>query len=296
VGLFKWFGGKSRQLKEAPLPKVDIKKRFDLVARMGQGSMSKVWRARDRSLGRTVCLKILDKTKTAKFEDRFRGLSKPREGAISVALRHKNIVQSFEFGQSLEGEPFVVMELVDGVGLNFLVETRSDRLKGNRTNFLTQLADALEYMHKIGFVHRDVCPRNVMVTNENVVKLIDFGLTIPNTMEFGRPGNRTGTSSYLAPEVIRRTATDHRVDLFALGVTAFELYTYGMPWESKTNESLQLLLSKMHNAGRDPRELRPDLDEATYKFLMRAIEREPSRRFQSAGEFRDALHSLPRKE
>src|SRR5262249_35039428 len=154
---------------------------------------SKVWRARDKSLGRTVCLKVLDKEKTAKFEARFLGSKKPSEGAVCMLLRHKNIVQTFEYGLSTQGEPFLVMELIEGQGLNLLVETRSRQLAGNRVNYLRQICDGLEHVHSQGFLHRDICPRNVMVTHEGVVKLIDFGLAIPNRPEFLKPGNRTGT-------------------------------------------------------------------------------------------------------
>ncbi len=208
---------------KSKLPIINVEKRFDLLGRTGQGSMSKVWRARDRQLGRIVCLKLLDKEKTAKFEARFPGLKKPREGVICMALRHKNIVQTFEHGLTTAGEQYLVMELIDGMGLNFLIETKSDKLDGQRIAILTQLADAIGYLHKSGYLHRDICPRNVMVTTQGVVKLIDFGLTIPYRPEFCKPGNRTGTPDYLAPEVIKRTSTDHRVDLFALGVTAYEL-------------------------------------------------------------------------
>lgn len=287
MGLFSWFKAKPK----SNLPIVDVDKRFEKLNRTGQGSMSKVWRARDKSLGRTVCLKILDKTKTAKFEMRFVGLNKPREGAICAALRHKNIVQTFEYGISTQGEPFVVMELIEGMGLNFLIETKSAQLEGNRIIFLSQVCDALEYMHKQGFVHRDVCPRNVMVTKEGHVKVIDFGLSIPTLPEFYRPGNRTGTPNYLAPEVIRRTTTDHRVDLFALGVTAYEVFTGMLPWEKA--QSLQTLLSHMNSPGKDPREIRTDMDKQTAKFLIKAIERDPNLRFQSAVDFREALQQLP---
>src|SRR4029077_5028879 len=137
------------------------------------------------------------------------------------------------------------------------------------------------------------CPRNVMVSREGVVKLIDFGLTIPNRPEFCKPGNRSGTPNYLAPELIRRVTTDHRVDLFALGVTAYEVFTGQLPWEK--TESLQTLLSHMNNTGRDPRDFKPDLDKATARFLIKAVERDPNARFQSAAEFREALLKLPRK-
>jgi serine/threonine protein kinase len=288
LGLFgRLFGGGKGEAR------VEVRKRFDLVNRTGQGSMSKVWKARDMKLGRVVCLKILDKAKTAKFEERFKGANKPREGAICMLLRHKNIVQTYEHGVTTEGEPFLVMEMIEGLGLNYLVETRNEQLNGRRIDYLTQLADAIDHLHSQGFLHRDICPRNAMVTHDHVVKLIDFGLTIPNKPEFLRPGNRTGTNNYLAPELIRRVTTDLRVDLFALGVTAYEVFTHSLPWEKA--QSLQTLLSHMNSPGRDPRDLRPDLDDQTRAFLIKAIERDPRERFQTAAEFKEALARLPKK-
>jgi serine/threonine protein kinase len=274
-------------------PPVNIAKRFDLLGRTGQGSMSKVWRARDRNLGRVVCLKLLDKEKTAKFEARFVGLKRPPEGEICVSLRHKNIVQTYEWGITTTREPFLVMELIDGLGLNFLIETNSPQLAGHRIDYLVQVADGLEYLHQQGYLHRDVCPRNIMVTKDHVVKIIDFGLAIPDRPEFRRPGNRTGTPNYLAPEVIKRVATDHRVDLFALGVTAYEVFTGQLPWEKTA--SMQTLQSHLNSPGKDPAEARRDLDPAVVKFLRKAIERDPRDRFQTAAEFREALKALPKK-
>src|SRR6185437_1383176 len=107
VSLFNlknWFKSKPK----SKLPIIDVRRRFELLGRTGQGSMSKVWRARDKSLGRTVCLKLLDKEKTAKFEARFVGLNKPKEGAICTSMRHKNIVQTYEFGLTTDGEYYLV--------------------------------------------------------------------------------------------------------------------------------------------------------------------------------------------
>jgi serine/threonine protein kinase len=291
ASLKKLFAAKPK----SSLPIIDVKKRFDLLGRTGQGSMSKVWRARDFDLGRVVCLKLLDKAKTAKFEARFPGLKRPMEGAICVGLRHKNVVQTFEHGLTKQGEQYLVMEFIDGMGLNFLIETRSPHLEGNRINFLTQVADALEYIHQQGYLHRDICPRNIMLTKDDVVKVIDFGLAIPYRPEFCKPGNRTGTPNYLAPELIKRTTTDHRVDMFALGVTAYEVFTATLPWEKA--ESLQTLLAHMNSPGRDPRERAPDLnlDNATAQFLIKAIERDPRDRFQNPAEFREALKRLPKR-
>lgn len=270
---------------------VNVDKRFELIGRTGQGSMSKVWRAFDKDLGRTVCLKLLDKEKTKKFEARFVGLKRPPEGEICIDLKHINIVTTFDYGITTVGEPFLVMELVDGHGLNFLVETKHQMLKGNRINLLVQICDGLEHLHKAGYMHRDICPRNIMVTKEKVVKLIDFGLAIPNTPDFCKPGNRTGTPDYLAPEVIKRTNTDLRVDLFALGVTAYELFTFNMPWER--GESMKTLQRHLSIAGKDPREHVPELDEKISRFLLKAVERDPAARYQTVAEFRKVLKAMP---
>jgi serine/threonine protein kinase len=177
------------------------------------------------------------------------------------------------------------------MGLNFLIETRSPHLQGNRVALLRQIADAMEHIHQQSFLHRDVCPRNIMVTQEGLVKIIDFGLSVPYRPEFCRPGNRTGTPNYLAPEIIKRISTDHRVDLFALGVTAYELFTGELPWERA--QSIQTLQSHLNSPGKDPRDFVHDLDDFIVAFLNKSIEREPRDRFQSAAEFRDALKELP---
>ncbi|MEI7686939.1 MAG: serine/threonine-protein kinase [Planctomycetota bacterium] len=275
------------------LPVINVEKRFELLGRTGQGSMSKVYRARDRNTGRMVCLKLLDAEKTAKFEARFAGLNKPSEGEICTMLKHPNIVKTLEYGMTTAKDPYLVMEFVDGVGLNFLIENKSPKLEGHRVDYMAQLAGGIEALHRLGFLHRDVCPRNVMVTNDGVIKIIDLGLAIPYKPEFCKPGNRTGTTNYLAPELIKRQTTDHRVDMFALGVTAYEVFTGTTPWEKAA--SLQMLLSHMNSPARDPREIRKDLDAATVKFLTKAVEREPARRFQNPAEFREALRKLPKQ-
>jgi len=283
--LKKLFGSNK---KRSNLPRVDIKKRFGELVPTGQGSMSKVFKTRD--MGRMLCLKVLDKSKTAKFEARFVGLERPIEGAVCAAMKHKNIVQTFEYGLTFQGEQFILFELIDGVGLNYMIENRkltSDKLK---IDLLVQAADGIEYIHKQGYLHRDICPRNMMVTNEGVLKIIDFGLAIPYKPDFCRPGNRTGTPDYMAPELIKRQRTDHRVDMFALGVTAYEVFTNTFPWER--SQSIQTLQDHVNLTGRDPRDWRKDLPAPVAEFLIKAIHREPSQRWQNPGEFREAIKAL----
>jgi serine/threonine protein kinase len=259
--------------------------------------MSKVWKAYDRDLGRTVAVKLLDKFKTAKFEEKFKlmGLKKPPEGEVCAGLRHENIVKTFEHGVTTQGEPYLVMEWVEGLGLNFLIDSKHHQLQGNRINYLGQLCDALQFLHDSKYLHRDLCPRNVMVTSEGVVKLIDFGLTIPYTPAFCVPGNRTGTVEYLAPEVIKRSTTDHRVDLFALGVTAFEMFIGAMPWEKSLN-SEETLRRRMNTPPRQAKALKPDIEDDLAALLMKAVSVDRNGRFNSAMEMKEALLKLKRQD
>jgi len=297
MGMFDFlFGGGGPKKHKANKPGKDSQraaiKRWDLRGRTGQGSMSKVYQAYDNQLGRTVCLKLLDKAKTKKFEERFQGLKKPSEGEICASLSHLNCVKTYEYGViDKTGEPYLVMEWIEGLGLNYLVETKNKQMEGNRKNYLGQLADALQYLHDNKWLHRDLCPRNVMVNSEGVLKLIDFGLTIPYTPAFCVPGNRTGTPDYLPLELVKRKTTDHRVDLYALGVTAYEVYTFGLPWE-RTASSEENFRRRMNQPPRNPVDLNPKIDDATKKFLLKSIGKEPQDRFQSAGQFKDELMKL----
>src|SRR5262245_32938054 len=204
--------------------RITLSKRFDLVSSAGTGSTSKVWKARDHKRGRMVCVKVTEAKKAPTNAQKARpsqpaGPKAPSEGKVLDALKHPNIVQVLEHGLTTKDEHYVAMELIEGLGLNFLIETKNSQLQGNRVNFLTQLTEAVEYIHGQMYLHRDIRPRNVLVTKDNLVKLIDFELAIPNDPAFCRPGPVVGNANYLAPELIKRRALDHRSDLFSLGVT-----------------------------------------------------------------------------
>jgi len=295
VGFFDFLtGGKGTEGKKR-LKVSDISKRFELSGRTGQGSMSKVYRAYDREIGRNICLKLLDKVKTKSFEARFPGMKKPSEGEICLALRHDNIVRTYEHGISTKGEPFMVMEWVDGLGLNYLVETKNVQMNGNRINYLGQLCDAVQYMHDNKWLHRDLCTRNVMIDKEGVLKLIDFGLTIPYTPVFTSGGNRTGTGDILAPEIIRRRPIDHRVDLFALGVTAYEVFIGQLPWE-RSPSSEETFRRRLNTQPRQAKDLSPNVDPELNALLLKSVAKEASERFSSAMAFKDALGRLPKQD
>jgi serine/threonine protein kinase len=274
----------------------DITKRFTLHGRVGQGSMSRVWKATDLKSGRLVALKVLDKEKTQKFEERFRGLNKPSEGDIAMSLNHPNIVKTWEFGWTTEDEMFLVMEFVEGVGLALLVDLQNDEMKRYRLRYMIQIGEALQHFHQQNWIHRDICPRNVMISDDKSARLIDFGLVVPNTPEFRRPGNRTGTASYMAPELIKRQPTDQRLDIFSYAVTCFEMYTKRFPWDAAL--TIDAVLQHINKPPVEISTLMPGIDKQIAAAIMRGLKANPDERWQTVGEmvseFRDAEARLVR--
>ena len=164
--------------------------------------MSSFFKARDRKTGQTVGLKILDPEKVNIVESRFKSLGKPSEAEIGESLNHPNIVKTLGHGTALNGKQFIVLEYLEGPGLNSLLMSRSTAINGKRLFIIRCMAEALAAVHKAGYIHRDVCPRNFMVSPQfDRVTLIDFGLTLPAKPEFMQPGNRTGTPNYMSPEI-----------------------------------------------------------------------------------------------
>ena len=262
--------------------KTDITKRFNLIGRVGQGSMSKVWRAIDLQSGRAVAVKVLDREKTAKYESRFQGLNKPSEGEVALSLSHPNIVKTHEFGWTLEDEMFLVMEFVEGVGLALLVDLQNEEMKRYRLRYMIQIGEALHYFHQQNWTHRDICPRNVMIADDKSAKMIDFGLVVPNTPMFCRPGNRTGTASYMAPELIKRQTTDQRLDIFSYAVTCFEMYTKRFPWDAAL--TIDAVMQHINKPPLQLTDLIPNIDKQIAAAIMKGLEADPDRRWQSVSD------------
>ena len=142
--------------------KLDYKKRFTLLKAAISGTMSEFYMARDKETDQIVGLKILDKEKTRQIDERFRnmkGVRKPREGQIAIQLKHPYIVDTFEEGFTTGNEQYLVMEYLEGTGLNNVLMIKQDYLAGARLTYIRQCAEALQAVHKAGFIHRDFCPK-----------------------------------------------------------------------------------------------------------------------------------------
>ena len=274
--------------------KLHVPSRFELLRTATMGTMSKFYMARDLHTKQVVGLKILDKEKTAAFQARFKGLAKPTEGEIAVAFDHPRIVRTFEHGLTTQDEQYLVMEYLEGPNLNAALVSRDAVLDHHRLRFIRQAAEALAAVHEAGFIHRDVCPRNLLVCKKREdIKLIDFGLTVPATRPFMLPGNRTGTPNYMAPELVHRQPTDHRVDIFAFGVSAFELLTGELPW---TRGTTGMAAMTHDQPPADIFQYRPNLHPKLAEAIASCLVSDPSGRCPSARHFLQAIRNIKSEE
>lgn len=258
--------------------RVDLNERFQLVREAVNGTMSSFHQAIDKTTGKSVGLKILDTEKTSQFESRFKQLGKPSEGTISLAMKHPRIVETYEVGTLTDGRQFLVMEFIPGTVLNALINQRSPLLNGKRHIIMRQMAEAINVVHKAGYIHRDICPRNFIASPDcSEVKLIDFGLTLPASKDFQQPGNRTGTPLYLSPEIVRRKVTDQRVDIFSYGVSCYQLFTNEFPWPASDVTGRGALQHDSHPPTPITNYL-PNLNPVIVKTIMQCIAAEPASR------------------
>ncbi len=290
MGLFdKWFskgsaGGSPKRL--------DLSAKYELDRHSFSGTMSKFRVARDIKTGELFGIKLLDSEKRAYFEQRFKGLNKPEEGVIALQMEHPCIVKTYEYGTTTKGEHYILMEYVRGPGLNTLINDKNPGLIPYRIDLLNQMVQSIEAVHDKGFIHRDICPRNFISYDDfKKLKLIDFGLSVPDLPEFRTPGNRTGTPQYMAPEVVRRRSTDKRLDLFSLGVTMYKLLCFEHPWEATDTSGLAAL----HHDQRPATDIlfhRPDLHPALAKIVMKCLEANPEHRPKDAKAILRAMADL----
>ena len=216
--------------------KIHIWQRFEPIGEGIAGTMSKFYKAHDKESDQLVGLKLPNMEKVAPIESRFKGLNKPSEGEIGKLIQGDHVVKTHEFGKTHDGGQFIVQDFLDGTLVHFRLKRGEKLSPDERMNMIVQTAIGVATVHEAGFVHRDICPRNLMLGNSGITTLFDFGLSVPNKPAFLRPGNRTGTPNYMAPEVIRRRQSDHRLDIFSFGVTAYEIYSgqLSMAWRRRS--------------------------------------------------------------
>ena len=247
---------------------------YDALGKIREGSMAVLFKAADQDTGRIVAVKIHKpeaKRPIEKLEALYRDFN---EGQITAAFDHPNIVKCFEHGD-LGGAHFLVLEYLEGTTLASLLSGDSKRLNGHRLSYLCQMASAMAHVHQRRFSHNDFSPKNVFVTVKDEVKLIDFGLSTP-LMNVPVQRSRVGTAEILAPEVLKREPSDHRADVFAWGVVAYEVLAGHWPFESPEHHQV---LSKILNVRPTPLDRRvANIPAEVANLVMRCLEKEPLRR------------------
>ena len=276
--------------------------KYQLFQELGAGGMGVVYAAFDTQKRDFVAIKMIGergairatlhakpgRTKPAALDQRRR-ISLVREARLASQLHHRNIVQVFDYGQH-EGLLYVVMEYVEGQSLHQIIRLERGPSLGRKIDMMAQICDGMSFAHAQGVIHRDIKPANVIVGADGTVKILDFGLAAKLAERGADGGVLFGTLNYMAPEVIqRRGIHDARVDLWAIGVTMYELITGRPPFSA---DSLERTLS---NIVKKPF---PSLDrdiaqiEEIEKILGKALAKDPEQRYATAEEFAVDLRRL----
>jgi predicted Ser/Thr protein kinase len=250
---------------------------LELLELLGRGGMGAVYKARQRELNRLVALKVLPSEKAERdpaFAERF-----AREARALAQLAHPNIVAVHDFGQA-GGHCYLLMEYVDGLNLRQLLQ-RGTMKPEEAVAIVPFICEALQFAHQHGIVHRDIKPENILVDSQGRVKIADFGIAKIIGAETERtnltePRQTIGTPHYMAPEQVEKPSTvDHRADIYSLGVVFYEMLTGELPLGRFASPSQKVQV--------DVR-----LDEV----VLRALEKEPSRRYQQASQVKTAVDTI----
>ena len=253
--------------------------RYEITELIGIGGMAEVYKAVDLLENRTVAVKIL-KNEYADNDDfvrRFRNESK----AIAV-LSHPNIVKIYDVGFS-DKIQFIVMEYIDGITLKEFMEQQGALKWKDSVHFITQILRALQHAHDRGIVHRDIKPQNIMLFPDGTIKVMDFGIA-----RFAREEGKTmsdkaiGSVHYISPEQARGDITDEKSDIYSVGVMLYEMLTGVKPFDGDT--PIAVALMHMQTTPRRPKRINDSIPDGLDEIVMRAMQKDASKRYQSASE------------
>ncbi len=263
--------------------------RYEIREIIGVGGMAVVYKAYDCIDDRVVAIKILKEefVRNSEFLNRFKNESK----AIAV-LSHPNIVKvtDVSFGDNFQ---YIVMEYIDGITLKEYIERTGALPWKNALYFTVQALHALQHAHDKGIVHRDVKPQNIMLLRDGTIKVTDFGIA-----RFARSEQRTltdkaiGSVHYISPEQARGDAIDEKADLYSVGVMLYEMLTGTLPFDGESAVSVALM--HMQNEAKPPREINPSIPVGLEQIVMRAMQKNPSRRYHSDAEMLRDLEEIKR--
>jgi serine/threonine-protein kinase len=256
--------------------------RYRIIKELGRGSMGIVYLGTDPTIHRFVALKTMrldhgEELSEKEVKDRFF-----REAESTGRLSHPNIVTIYDAGEEQE-MGYIAMEVVEGITLKDWCRKETLLPLAHVAEIVVAVADALDYAHRQNVVHRDIKPTNIMVTKDNSIKVMDFGIARMTSTTKTQTSSILGTPSYMSPEQLNGATVDGRSDIFSLGVVFFELLTGRKPFEA---ENLSALLFKIAHEPHAPvRGIRPDLPACTDEILDRALHKDFHQRYARAKDF-----------
>lgn len=254
--------------------------RYEIIEKVGNGGMATVYKAEDKVLKRNVAVKILrdEFTTDEEFIKRFE-----IEAQSAARLVHPNIVSIFDVGVE-ENLYYIVMELIQGKTLKeIIIEERGPLPWKWSVNVAIQIASALEMAHKNNIIHRDIKPHNIIITEDGIAKVTDFGIAkAVSNSTITAFGTTIGSVHYFSPEHARGGFTDAKSDLYSLGVVMYEMVTGKVPFDADTPVSVAL--KHMQEDPEEPIELNPNLPSAVNKIIMKALKKDTTLRYQTASE------------
>ncbi len=256
--------------------------RYQILEKIGEGGMGALFLARDPAIDRLLAIKLLRRGfDSDELRSRF-----AREAKAAGRLRHPNIVTIFDVGEH-EGDPFIAMEFLAGETLDELIRHGARLSLARRLKLLEELCDGLSYAHRAGIVHRDIKPANLIVDSEGILKILDFGIVRLEEGGSTAAGMLVGTVNYMSPEQITGGDIDHRSDIFAVGLVAYELLTSRQAFAGTIKTGL---LNRILNVEYESlRTVLPQLDPEVASIVEQALQPEPADRYQDLAKMRNDL-------
>jgi serine/threonine protein kinase len=260
--------------------------RYELIRRLGSGSMGDVYEAHDPKIDRRVAIKVLRRDLIERGGDQAQCTERfLQEARAAGRLLHPNIITLHDYGDEA-GTPFLAMEFVQGENLNVLLKRHGRLALSDALTVITQVLRALDFAHSCGVIHRDVKPSNIMLTENRLAKIADFGIAHIETSDLTTAGDVLGTPSYMAPEQLSGKTVDNRTDLFAVGAVLFELLGGAKPFGNNFAESW---FNMERRGPADILALNPGVTPALKTVIETALAFDPDRRYASAMAFARAI-------
>ena len=255
--------------------------RYEIKELIGVGGMAYVYKAYDSIDDRVVAIKILREELLAneEFTRRFKNESK----AIAI-LSHPNIVKVYDvsFGERLQ---YIVMEYIDGITLKEYIDQQKDIKWKEAVHFTVQILRALQHAHDKGIVHRDIKPQNIMLLSDGTIKVTDFGIARFSRTDIratGATDKAIGSVHYISPEQARGEITDEKADIYSVGVMLYEMLTGRLPFEA--DNAVSVAIMQLQSEPKLPREINPQIPEGLEDITIKAMQKDPAKRYQSAAE------------